>query len=105
MAISLKIVHHSLRLILRFHHRMHVIASYMRCQQTPTTMRAHVLNRFQNGVPTDLVQVIGRLIHALFFPDGTHGIGVPESGFQEHYEPDRRSRTHRRAGGSRSRQT
>src|ERR1017187_3699235 len=45
--------------------RVHVIAAHMGRQQTPATTRTHLLNRFQNGVATDLVQMIGSLIHTL----------------------------------------
>src|ERR1039458_8958069 len=45
--------------------RVHVIAAHMGRQQTPATPRTHLLNRFQNGVATDLVQIIGSLIHTL----------------------------------------
>src|ERR1035441_2330805 len=45
--------------------RVHVIATHMGRQQAPATPRTHLLNRFQNGVATDLVQIIGSLIHTL----------------------------------------
>ena len=69
--VSLEVAQDSLRRNLRFHHRMHVIASHMGGQQTPATMPTHLLNRFQYGVATGLVQVIGRLIHSLPFKGGT----------------------------------
>ena len=37
-------------------------------------MRTYVPNRFEYRVATDLVQVIGRLIHALFLKCHTRGI-------------------------------
>src|ERR1035441_6063039 len=63
--IGLEVVHDPLRRNLRLHHRVHVIAAHMGRQQTPATTRIHLLNRFQNGVATDLVQMIGSLIHTL----------------------------------------
>jgi len=73
--VSFEAAHDSLRRNLCFHHRVHVIASHMGRQQTPSTMRAHLLNRFQYGIATDLVQVIGRLIHA--FPLESGACGIP----------------------------
>jgi hypothetical protein len=64
----------SLRRNLCFHHRVDVIASHMGRQQTPITMRAHILNRFQYRVATDLVQVIGSLIHLFTLECGARGI-------------------------------
>ena len=61
--VSFEIAYDALRRNLCFHHRMHVIASHVGCQQTPATLPTHLLNRFQYGIATDLIQVIGSLIH------------------------------------------
>jgi hypothetical protein len=72
--VSLKIAHDSLRRNFRLDHAMHVIASYMGRQQIPATMCTHALNRFQDGIAAKVVQVIGRLVHALFLVAGTSNI-------------------------------
>src|SRR6266404_527267 len=61
--VCFEVVHDPLRWNLGLHHGMHVIASHMGCQQTPATLPAHLLNRFQYGIATVLIQVIGTLIH------------------------------------------
>jgi len=55
-------------------HGTHMIASHRGRQQIPATVHTYLLNRFQYGVATDLVQVIGRLIHALPRKGDTRGI-------------------------------
>ena len=72
--VSFEIAHHSLRRNLCFHHRVHVIASHMGRQQTPATMHTHLLNRPQYRIATDLVQVIGSLIHQFRLASGAGGI-------------------------------
>src|ERR1035438_4673816 len=72
--VSFEVAHDSLRRNLRFHHRMHVIASHMGRQQTPATMRTNLPNHFQDGVATNLVEVIGRLVHALPLKGGKRRI-------------------------------
>ena len=74
--ISLEILHDPLWLTLRFHNRVHVITSHVGGQQTPAALAAHCLNGFQYSVATDLVHVIGRLIHALHLRSNTRGILV-----------------------------
>ena len=44
------------------------------------TKVGHLLDRIQYGVATDLVQVIGRLIHALFLKGGARGIPFQNRG-------------------------
>jgi hypothetical protein len=66
--ISFEIVHDPLRRNLGLHHSVDVIASHMGREQTPATLTAHFLNRFQYGIATGLIQVIGSLIHT--FPIG-----------------------------------
>ena len=78
--VSFEVAHDSLRRNLRFHHCMHVMAAHMGRQQTPATMRTNLLNRFQYGVATNLVQMIGRLIHALPFQGGKRGILLQDRG-------------------------
>jgi len=65
------------------HHGVHVIASHMGRKQTPATLPTHLLNRFQYGSATDLIEVIGSLIHMF-----TIGCGARWIRFQE------RSSTH-----------
>ena len=72
--VSLEIIHDTLRLSLRFHHCMYVIASHVGSQQCPAAMPAHLLNGFSYRVATDRVHVICRLIHALLLPRGTRRI-------------------------------
>jgi hypothetical protein len=59
---------------------MNVIASNMGRQQTPATMQAHLLNRLQNSVATDLVEVIGSLIHQFPLRCGARGIHFQDRG-------------------------
>ena len=61
--VSLEIAHNPFRRNLRLHHRVHVIASHMGRDQDPTAMRAHIANCSHYDVATDLVEVIGRLVH------------------------------------------
>ena len=78
--VSFEIAHDSLRRNICFHHRVHVIASHMGRQQTPATMHAHLLYRFQYCIPTDLVQVIGSLIHQFRLERGARGIYFQDRG-------------------------
>jgi hypothetical protein len=78
--VCFEVTHDSLRRNLRFHHSMHMIASHMGRQQIPATVHTYLLNRFQYGVATDLVQVIGRLIHALPRKGDTRGIPFQNRG-------------------------
>src|SRR5450759_5402453 len=78
--VSFEIAHDSLRRNLRVRYCMHVIASHVSRQQTPSTMRTHLLNRLQYGVATDLVQVIRRLIHAFPLESGARGIPFQNRG-------------------------
>jgi hypothetical protein len=49
-------------------------------QQTPASTRAHLPNRFQNGIATDRVKIIGRLIHTLPFGCRARGILFQDRG-------------------------
>ena len=73
--VCFEVAHDPLGRNLCFHYRMHVIATHMSRHQTPAAMRSHLLNRFQYGVSPGLVQVIGRLIHAL--PLGSDARWIP----------------------------
>ena len=59
---------------------MNVIASNMGRQQTPATMQAHLLNRFQYSVATDLVELIGSLIRQFPLRWGARGIYFQDRG-------------------------
>lgn len=65
---NLEVAHDALWRNLGVHHRVHVSASHVRRQQNPTPMRTDLLNRLQNGVTADLVEVIGNLTQT--FPLG-----------------------------------
>src|ERR1035437_2993182 len=78
--IGFEVVHDPLRRSLRLHHRVHGIAAHMGRQQTPASTRAHLPNRFQNGIATDRVKIIGRLIHTLPFGCRARGILFQDRG-------------------------
>ena len=77
---SFEVAHDSLRRRLRFDHRVHMIASHMGCQQSPSTMQTHLVNRFQDSISTDLVQVIGILIHTFPLRSGACAIHFQNRG-------------------------
>jgi hypothetical protein len=53
--VSFEVAHDSLRRNLCFHHRVHVIASHVGRKQTPASMHAHLLSRFQYRIAACLV--------------------------------------------------
>ena len=69
--VSFEVVHDPLRRNLGLHHGVHVIASHMGRQQTPATLPAHLLNRFQYGIATGSDPVLGSLIHTFTIGCGT----------------------------------
>jgi hypothetical protein len=73
-------VHDPLRGSLRLHHRVHVIGARMGRQETPAATGTHLPNRFQDGVATDRVKIIRRLIHTLQFGCRARGIFVQDRG-------------------------
>ena len=64
-SVRFEVTHDSLWRNLRVYDGVHMVASHMGRPQTPAAVQTHLLNRFQYGVAPGLVQVIGRLIHAL----------------------------------------
>ena len=78
--VSFEISHDSLRRNLGFPHRVHVIASHVGRNETPGTMHAHPLNRFQYRIAAWLVQMIRSLIHKLCLESGPPGIYLQDRG-------------------------
>jgi hypothetical protein len=63
--IRFEFVHESLRSNAGFHDRMHVVASHVRSQQSPTAVGAMPPQSCQDGRPAVLVQPVWRLWHPL----------------------------------------
>jgi hypothetical protein len=76
--VSFKSDHNLLRRNLSCHHGMHVAASDVDRQEAPASTRTDLLDRFEDGGATDLVQVIGRLIHSFQRSGGTGWIQLQE---------------------------
>jgi hypothetical protein len=69
-----------------------VISSHVGRQQTPATMHAHLLNRPQHCIATDLVQAIGSLsissVSKATRAGSASRIGVPAALCRRSTEPD-----------------
>jgi hypothetical protein len=50
--VGFEVAHDSFRRNVRFHYRKHVISPYMGRQQTPATMRTHLLKCPHNAIAT-----------------------------------------------------